>query len=86
MARVLCTLPHASERINDVAFARVEDGMLSEDVADEVAAGFALIPGFHLAVAPEPAAPAAAQPLTPDVEGGATAAQHPPIRHTRRRA
>lgn len=48
MAKVLCTLPNASEEIRDVKFTAHEKGMLSEDISDEVAAVFASIPGYQI--------------------------------------
>ena len=48
MAKVLCTLPNASNLINGVRFASVPDGMLSEEISDDVAANFASIPGYVL--------------------------------------
>lgn len=48
MERVRCVLPHASEEINGVKFARAEDGaMVSEEVSAEVADNFASIPGYE---------------------------------------
>jgi len=51
MARVRCDLPNASENINGVAFMPAVDGshVISEDVADEIAARFCSIPGYSLA-------------------------------------
>lgn len=46
MAKIICTLPNASELINDVKFAAHELGMISEEVADEVAEFFTSIPGY----------------------------------------
>lgn len=48
MPKVLCTLPNASEQISGVKFSAHEAGMLSEEVSDEVAAGFAAIPGYEV--------------------------------------
>lgn len=50
MAKVICTLPNASEEISGVKFNQVDGGMLSEDVADDVAARFASIKGYALVV------------------------------------
>ena len=61
MPKVLCTLPNASEEISGVKFVSHANGMLSEDVTDEVAANFASIPGYEIvgakvkATAPAPA-------------------------------
>lgn len=50
MAKVRCDLPNASENISGVAFTPAEDGsyVISEDVADEVAARFCSIPGYSM--------------------------------------
>lgn len=56
MAKVICTLPNASNSINGIAFAEHELGMISEDVSDEVAASFTSIRGYVLSQ------PAATQP------------------------
>lgn len=48
MPRILCTLPNASTLINGVKFASVPAGMLSEDVREDIAAEFALIPGYEI--------------------------------------
>ncbi len=47
MAKVLCTLPNASAEINGVKFEAHANGMLSEEVSDEVAAEFSAIPGYQ---------------------------------------
>ena len=46
MAKVICTLPNASELINDVKFAKHELGVISEDITAEVAESFLSIPGY----------------------------------------
>lgn len=46
MPKVLCTLPHASELINGVRFVSHALGMLSEEVAHDVADAFLEVPGF----------------------------------------
>ena len=48
MAKVRCDLPNASTLISGVAFVPVEDGMISEDLDDDMAERFASIKGFHL--------------------------------------
>ena len=48
MAKVLCTLPNASDNINGVKFTEHDKGMLSEEISDEAAADFVAIPGFEL--------------------------------------
>lgn len=60
--RVICTLPHASDKINGVQFTPgpAPGSMISEDIAPELAARFARIPGYALAEEPatgEPALP-----------------------------
>lgn len=65
MARVLCTLPNASDLINGVRFASTPNGMLSARMTEERAAEFAMIRGYVLVdddgapvkPAPEPEAP-----------------------------
>lgn len=57
--RVLCTLPHASEEIDGVAFSRVDGGMLSADVDESVGNRWLTIPGFV-------AHSAAMAPVAPD--------------------
>lgn len=61
MAKVLCTLPNASEEISGVKFVAHEKGMLSEDISDEIAADFASIPGYELVGAKAPASEADAE-------------------------
>lgn len=56
MKIVTCTLPNASTSINGVEFSATADGMVSVPVADEVASGFASIPGYSVADA-KPAKP-----------------------------
>lgn len=48
MPKVLCTLPNASEEINGVKFTSHAKGMVSENVADDVAAAFAEVPGYEI--------------------------------------
>jgi len=59
MAKVLCTLPNASELINGVKFDAHDKGMLSEDIPDDQAAAFAEIPGYELVGAKPAEDPAA---------------------------
>ncbi len=54
MPKVICTLPNASEEISGVKFVSHADGVISEDVSDEVAAGFVAVPGYKLAGAQSP--------------------------------
>lgn len=56
MAKIKCTLPNASEEINGIKFAAEDGAMVSEDIGDDVAAGFLTIPGYEL-VAAEAAKP-----------------------------
>jgi hypothetical protein len=48
MAKVICTLPNASELISGVKFVAHELGVISEEIADDVAAGFAAIKGYFV--------------------------------------
>lgn len=51
MAKVICTRPNASTEINGVKFAphpSIKGAMLSEDVTDEQAEGFARIEGYSI--------------------------------------
>lgn len=66
MPKVICMLPNASSLISGVRFEQREaGGVISEEVADDVADRFMLIPGYSMAPAPAPvqppAAPAAAE-------------------------
>lgn len=54
MKIITCTLPNASTEISGVAFTATDGGMVSEPVADEVAAGFDGIPGYTFADAEPP--------------------------------
>ena len=54
MPKILCTLPNASEEISGVKFVVHANGMVSEEVSDEVAADFASIPGYEIVGAPAP--------------------------------
>ena len=58
MTKILCSLPNASERIDDIAFTQHANGMLSEDVSAEVAARFASIPGYAIVGETDPGAEA----------------------------
>lgn len=60
MARVICTLPNASDLINGVVFVADRGQMLSEDISDEVAAEFCGIEGYSLVVPPPRTAAATA--------------------------
>lgn len=72
MPKVICTRPNASLNINGVKFAPTEDGtgVISEEISEEAAELFLLVPGYHQAdeggkqasapaKAPAPAKPAA---------------------------
>jgi fused signal recognition particle receptor len=65
MAKVICTLPNASESISGVAFKAVDGGMMSEDISAEQAAVFCSVQGYKLV--PETA------PVVPDGEAEALA-------------
>lgn len=54
MPKILCTLPNASEEISGVKFVVHANGMVSEEVSDDVAANFASIPGYEIVGAPAP--------------------------------
>lgn len=48
MAKVLCTLPNASEEISGIKFEKTDEGMLSAEISDELAAELATIPGYSI--------------------------------------
>lgn len=48
MAKVLCKLPNASTNINGVRFVTHRDGMISEEIDDEVALNFSNINGYEI--------------------------------------
>lgn len=50
MPRVICTRPNASLNISGVSFQPTEDGMaiISEEISEEQAENFLLIPGYEL--------------------------------------
>jgi len=49
MAKVICKLPNASERINGVEFVSHKLGMISAEIEDDVAERFCRIKGYVLA-------------------------------------
>jgi hypothetical protein len=49
MAKVICTLPNASELINGVRFVSHKLGMISEELEADVASAFAGIRGYVIA-------------------------------------
>lgn len=50
MVQVICTLPNASEEISGVKFSAHDEGMISEDITQDVADGFLEISnGYKLA-------------------------------------
>ena len=49
MARVICSLPNASDFINGVRFVSHKAGVISEEINDETAAAFAQIKGYVVA-------------------------------------
>lgn len=57
MPKVLCTLPNASDEISGVKFSAAAGGVVSEDIAQDVADGFLAIPGYELVSDKVPAAP-----------------------------
>ena len=48
MAKVLCTLPNASDEISGVEFTEQSNGMLSAEISAEQAAAFCAVPGYAL--------------------------------------
>ncbi|CAB4137360.1 hypothetical protein UFOVP326_23 [uncultured Caudovirales phage] len=89
MPRIICDLPNASTEISGVRFVEdIRDGkrqMISEEVAAEVAARFATIPGFSLVEAPpagDPPASAAGKgkgkSRAPDAAAAPPAGDTPP--------
>lgn len=66
MAKVLCTLPHASDLINGVKFVEHKLGMLSEEISDEAAALFLSIEGY--VIPGKKAATKDADPATPPAD------------------
>ncbi|SAK98725.1 hypothetical protein AWB80_07576 [Caballeronia pedi] len=48
MAKVICSLPNASELISGVKFVTHKLGMISEEIEDDVAAMFTSIKGYVL--------------------------------------
>ena len=75
MARVICTLRHASTLINGVSFTEDRGQMISDEVSDEVALNFAAIDGYHL-VGDKPADTVPPIPIEPE---GVTGSSAPPI-------
>lgn len=69
MAKIICTLPHASLSINGIEFEPHEEGVISKDIADqEVVDNFISIKGYRLA---EPAK----KPQTGDAAAAAAKAE-----------
>lgn len=69
MAKVICTLPNVSAKINGVRFTADRGEYISDEISDEAALNFAAIPGYRIAEVPaaKPAkAAAAASDSTPD--------------------
>lgn len=56
MAQVICTLTNASSLISGVSFSTCDEGMISEEISDEVAARFLTIGGYKAALVAEEAA------------------------------
>lgn len=77
MAKVICNLPNASELISGVKFAAYKLGvMISEDIADDVAAEFVKIEGYALAEV-EKAASSGRKAQAPVKADGATQSAPP---------
>jgi hypothetical protein len=69
MPKVVCVLPHASTRINGVAFERLNAlAVVSEEVSDAIAARFLSLPGYELHVEPATAPDATAEPASADAK------------------
>lgn len=47
MSRIICTLPNASDFINGVVFMAHKMGVISEEIDQETADHFLLVPGFR---------------------------------------
>lgn len=88
MARVICTRPNASEEISGVKFTKHEQGMLSAEITDQLAAAFIEIRGYELAGADgvqaeakptvvAPPAQAAVQAPVPQAQAAAPAGPDP---------
>lgn len=84
MAKVLCTLPHASTEINGVKFSESKEGMISEEISEAQANDFTSISGYSLVVskpkAKKGAADTVAEPVAPADEAATeptTAATEP---------
>lgn len=73
MPKILCTLPNASTEISGVKFAAHANGMLSEEITDEVAAGFTSIPGYEVVGGSSAADKAAAEAEKADLVARAAA-------------
>jgi len=73
MAKVICSLPNASDLISGVAFESTADGMLSAEISDDVAEAFVAIPGYALFGAVDPALAAAADAVKADLLARAAA-------------
>lgn len=48
MARIICSLPNASDIINGVRFTADRGQMVSDEISDAQAEAFAAIPGYQL--------------------------------------
>lgn len=77
MAKVICTLPNASTRINGVTFTPDRNQMVSEEISDEVAAHFASISGYKLMKSKAAPPPPPADTKGGKGEGGDTKAPAP---------
>lgn len=73
MAKVICTLPNASNLINGVKFVEHELGMISEEIEDEVAGAFAAIKGYVLANTSGKPAGKPGRPSSKKVDAGSDA-------------
>jgi hypothetical protein len=83
MARIVCTLPNASELINGIKFIESKGQMISEEVEDAVVEFFTAIPGYFAHKPRGKAAAGGADPQDPappasaPVDGTATSPDAP---------
>ena len=87
MAKVICTLPNASDTINGVRFTRDRGQMISDDMTDEQAAAFERVGGFKIVGKKDPAegttppatpAPTPPAPTPPAIDPAPVPAPPPP--------
>lgn len=78
--RILCTSPNAGALINGIPFHPNPDGpgVLSDDLAPEIAERFLRIPGYAQASAPAPKTTAPPTPPAPPRSKASTPKSEPP--------